>query len=64
MEGAVGSNAVPTPDQLLNFSGGPQFDGPAVFASSLLLLILLAISLERVLGLDRVVANALQVQSE
>ncbi len=60
VEGAVGGDMAPTPD-LLHFSGGPTFDGPAVFASTLLLCILLAISLERVLGLDRVVANALQV---
>jgi len=56
----MGGEMGPAPD-LLHFSGGPTFDGPAVFASSVLLCILVAISLERVLGLDRVVANALQV---
>ena len=35
--------------------GSPRMDGPAAGASGLLLLVLLAISFERILGLDRVV---------
>jgi hypothetical protein len=35
-------------------------DGPALFGSGLLLLVLLALSLERILGLDRVINKALQ----
>jgi hypothetical protein len=60
VEGARGSEMAPAPD-LLHFSGGLTFDGPAIFSSSVLLLFLVGISMRRILGLDRIVANALQV---
>lgn len=41
-------------------SRGLYMDGPALFGSGLLLLVLLALSLERILGLDRVINKALQ----
>ena len=42
------------------FSGGVHYDAGAIVGSLLLLTVLLAITFERILGLDRVVANALR----
>jgi hypothetical protein len=39
---------------------GLYMNGPALFGSGLLLLLLLALSFERILGLDRVINKALQ----
>lgn len=45
---------------LLPISGEPRFDFLAIFSSTVLLVILLAILFERILGLDKLLANFLR----
>ena len=59
-DGSISTEQLLPPPASHAFVGGTTIDGPAIFASTLLLMILLGISFERILGLDRLVANALR----
>ena len=54
---------LPTPSftpEVLPITGEPRFDFLAILSSSLLLVVLLGITFERVLGLDKLLANFLR----
>ena len=46
--------------QVPSISGEPRFDFLAIFSSTILLAVLLAITFERILGLDKLLANFLK----